>query len=687
MIRSLSGLALRNLSQHRLRTGLSVGVIALGTAMTIASDMVTQSILNAISGSQDVMDISGGLVEELGSVLTLVGVAITATAGFLVFNAFAMTVARRRWQIGVWRALGCTRRQVMGLVLTESLVTGAAGTLLGVLLGPVVARGTIVLMEMATGKGTFVFGESRASALDIVIAAVLGMAVTVVSVLSPAWDAAGVSPLAALRTAERTTGHQRRRRVSPWTLAGSAAMAALWVYLAVAPPGEWVMPPWDIPLAAALVICWLASLVLILPGLIGWVGRWTRPVLMRLGGATGRLVADNVRRGRGRVTLTVLTLALGLAVIVGLTGFMDFSFRELMMPRIEASRQQQAWLVIGFEFTGGMDAYGGLDSLLLSPEAMAEVHAVARDRALVIEWYYVVVPELGFFNPSYFSLLIDPQQAREAGDWLFEFTEGGWETALPPMEAGCGVLIMPIVAESNDVSVGDRLEVTGPEGPVQCTVGGIGSSYVGASIIGSQTVEALGATQPMIAIVSPLPGADREALGADLADLADRRADIYVDRFEKMAEIQAGMLDAMPLMLNGLLLLAIAVAALGVVNTMVMSIIERRRELGLLRAVGATRGQVRTVVAGEAALMGLVAGVIGLAAGLGCVIVIAVAYGGNGWGVPDLDLWAAAGRAVRAALPVGLVGLAGSPVICAAAAAVPARALLSGSPIEVLGPS
>jgi len=139
-------------------------------------------------------------------------------------------------------------------------------------------------------------------------------------------------------------------------------------------------------------------------------------------------------------------------------------------------------------------------------------------------------------------------------------------------------------------------------------------------------------------------------------------------------------------MFNALLLLAIVAAALGVVNTTAISVAERRRELGVLRAVGAVRRQVMAVVVGEAALMGLVGGLVGVIAGVGITVILAVTYGGSSWGIFDLDLWPAAWRTVQPALQNGLVGLLGAPIICAAAAWLPVRSLVRGSAMETMEP-
>lgn len=115
-----------------------------------------------------------------------------------------------------------------------------------------------------------------------------------------------------------------------------------------------------------------------------------------------------------------------------------------------------------------------------------------------------------------------------------------------------------------------------------------------------------------------------------------------------------------------------------------INVTERRRELGLLRVVGASRRQVRNVVVAEAALMGVIGGVFGLVAGAGITIILAVVYGGNTWGFPDLDLWGAAWRSVQLATINGLFGIIVTPIISACAAALPVRTILRSNAIETM---
>jgi len=678
-------MARRNLSQARTRSLLSTLAVALGVAMTVAADVTSNAILNALASSRDAQTFMAGLLDQLDRMLVLVGVMIACAAGFLVLNAFAMAVTQRRQQIGALRALGTTRRQVMQLMFVEALLIGGAGALLGLLAGPLLGRATIALIEVVLGEGVFIFAPSSASPATMLLAAALGLGVTLLSVLLPARQATRISPLEALRQhrAEKIGGTMPVRRA----LAAGLIAAALGIYLAVAPPGEWVQPPWDARLTVLLALVWLGCLGAMLPVLIGGAGRGLRRPLTRLWGATGRLMADNLRRGRGRVTVTALTLAVALTTIVSVSGFMSFMWDALMRPKIESMAQMGAWMVTSFDFASGMTGYAGLESLMLPHEAAAEVEQAVWGRAGTLGWSFAIVPELAFWGDSYFSFVMDADALPATGVHFFDFLEGDWPSALPIMRDGCGVLVAPSVAARNGVSLGDTFAVTGRDGPVSCTVAGIGSPYVGASIVGAAASDAFDVAGPIGLLVWPLPGSDRAALEADLQAVTSRRAGAEFRELDDMAAMQIKVLDALPTLFNALLLLAVAAAALGVVNTTVMSVAERRRELGLLRAAGATRRQVSAVVVGEAALIGLLGSGLGWIAGVGVTLILAVTYGGNGWGLPDLDLWAAAWQAAGPALLNGLLGLLAAPPLCAAAAWLPVRAIVRGPAIETLRPS
>ncbi len=673
-------LARRSLSQHRLRTTSSALAVALGAATVVAADVISAALLNSLAGSEDAQKFMTGLLEQLGATLQMIGVGVTLAAGFLIFNAFAMAVTQRRRQIGSLRALGMTRHQVLRLVLIESLVVGGLGAVLGLVAGPLLGRGAIALMKVFLGRDLFAFSASSVSLSSLLLATALGVGIALLSALVPAWGAARVSPLVALRQeVQHSTQSKNPKRLAT---VGTCLVTVLLIYVAVAPPGEWVEYPWDQTLTGAFVLTWLVGWGLIAPALIGGMGRWTRGLLANRWGAVGRLVADNLRRERGRVTLTLLATVMSLTMIIGMTGFLHLAGDELLIPTLTGFERLRAFIISPFDISQGMTAYAGLERIALPPELIAELPQAAGDRARIMdEWRFVIIPELSFFGSSYFSLVADPHDVQFSGDIFFDFIDGDWETAIPLMESGCGVLAPPMIASRNGVSVGEAFEVTGEDGLVPCTLAGIGRTFVNASIVSLAAKDEFSVTEPFLVHVVPLSGTNRDRLRTDLATLIARYPGVYLMEPESLYAAQMRVVEVMPDMLNAMLLLTLVTAALGVVNTTMMSVTERQPELGLLRAIGATRRQVRGVVVGEAALMGAVGGGLGLLVGVGVVVIIVVTYGGNSWGVPDLDLWGAAWRSVKPALLNGLLGLFVAPLICAAAAWLPARSFLRGSAI------
>ena len=259
------------------------------------------------------------------------------------------------------------------------------------------------------------------------------------------------------------------------------------------------------------------------------------------------------------------------------------------------------------------------------------------------------------------------------------------------LKEGCGLLIPPAVAGRHTVSVGQPLTVTGLDGPVTCTVAAIGAGgFAPMAVIGPGGKDAFVAAgkPPDSLSVRPLPGTDIAALEADLYALNEQYGDkAFVGKPEDELEAIVGTSDQLMMLFNGLVLLAVIAAALGMVNTTLMSVTERRRELGLLRAVGATRRQITVIVMSETALTGLLGTVLGGIAGLGLGGIFALAYGGITFGLVDLSLWQTAGETVLPALRSGWLGLVLAPLLAAGAAFPAVRFILRGSAIETMEPA
>ena len=178
-------------------------------------------------------------------------------------------------------------------------------------------------------------------------------------------------------------------------------------------------------------------------------------------------------------------------------------------------------------------------------------------------------------------------------------------------------------------------------------------------------------------------GVSADDVVASIKALSAGRQVIRVDSNVRIRELSLEIFDQTFVITNVLYWLAMGVAFIGILSTLMSLQLERRREIGLLRAVGATRRQTRTMIMGEATLMGIIGGVCGLVAGVGLVMIFVVTYGSNSWGV-TFPLWPAAFDAALPAFASGMVGLILAPFIAAGAAWLPARRILREQPVESL---
>jgi putative ABC transport system permease protein len=661
-------LAGRSLRRHRARAVLCALTVALGAATLIAGGMVSSAIIEAVTRAEDVRAVAEGLFGQLEPILQGIGGAVTVAAGFIIFNAFGMSLTERRQQLGLLRTLGVTRGQLLAVVLAEAALIGAAGVGLGLAAGPILGRGIVALLRTVDSPilGGFIVSPPRPGAMAA--AALLGLAVSLAAALVPARAALRVSPLAALR--EETPGAIERGRRWP-AVVGAGLGLALAAWVGLAPPARWVQPPMDMALAVMVGLGWLGALALALPGVVGAAGAGLRRVLGARPGAVGVLVADNFQRGRTRLVLNAATLAIGLTLTVLSSGFFKFYFNEMFGPAFRAASVAGGWTLATFPIEEGVTAYAALESLRLPDGSLEAVRAAVGDRALVSATDFIIVPELSYFYDAYFTMMLDPAILQASG-FYFEFTAGSWESALPLLEAGCAVLIAPAVASNNKVGLGDTLSLTGRAGPVPCVVAGIGQPFAGASLLSSAARAEFLTGESFVIFVSPVAGRDPGDLEADMLEAAAMFG-LHSLSLSRLTALQAQVFDQVPLLFNGLLLLAVVTAALGIINTTLLSVSERRRELAQLRALGATRGQILGLVTGEAVLVAVTGAALGLLAGAGIVVVLATVYGGSAMGVANYDPWGAAWRSLPPALATGLWGMAAAPVVCAGAAWVAVR--------------
>ncbi|MGA9531560.1 MAG: ABC transporter permease, partial [Anaerolineales bacterium] len=470
-----------------------------------------------------------------------------------------------------------------------------------------------------------------------------------------------VRSASAAADSEQTSGYG-------WLALASWVIAAVIQVIVIAwPPADWIQPPWANRLTIGLLGLWLLAIALATPGSIGASAQLLRRPIELLLGAPGRLGLVNSRRARGRVTATALAFMIGVSMIVGVSGFIDYWFEELFFRTMEESTASQTGIGISpVDLDAGMQAYADVKSMTLPADLRQRVQQVVGDRGVVAETYFALEPKLSFLGDSYFSFVLDPAGIEASDGLYFAFDDSSWVAAEPVMGAGCALLITPVVAVKNGAAIGDDIRLTGPGGPIECTVAAIGPTFVGASVISLPNAAPLGLSAPVISFVFPKPGADLPALRADMEAVADQTVGAWLIDLPQLERNQRSAAKSVLTAMQGMLLLAIAAAGLGALNTLLIGLQEREDELGLLRASGATSRQIGTMLVTEGFAFGLYGGVAGVIAGLGATVIFSLTLGGSPLGIADFPVRQAAANIILGSMRPALAGLVMAPLVTGA---------------------
>ncbi|HYO39250.1 MAG TPA: FtsX-like permease family protein [Nocardioidaceae bacterium] len=514
------------------------------------------------------------------------GIALFVGA-FIIWNTFTMTITQRSREIALLRAIGATRRQVLRGLLTEALVLGAAASAIGIALGLAVAKGLNALMDVLgfSLPSTSLQLEPR----TVVVSMLVGTLVTVAAALVPARRATKVLPIEALR--EATPGEakvSRRRAVIGLTLLGAGTAGVLAGLYADAS-----MKVFGLGLVAVMVGV-IVSLPLAVRPLTSLIA-----APMRLRGLPGELAQQNARRNTRRTASTAAALMIGLTLVVSMSVFassLKDSFSEVIGDKTSADL-----------FVKPSSAQG----LGFSPSVVQEVAEVPGvDTISPSGWGQA---RFGGADSSYSA--VDP--ATAAGLMRLDLSQG----SLGDLGTD-GVVVSRPTATSNGWTVGDRVEADfAASGQHELHVVGIYESkgWIADNFIVSLEAQNAFAGPQLVTsgLVSIDDGADKAAVqDAITAVLADHPDAKVLDQAGFEAEA-GGFIDTLLTFVTVMLLLAVVIALLGIVNTLALSVFERTRELGLLRAVGMTRNQVRAMVRWESVVISLIGALSGAGLGIG----------------------------------------------------------------------
>ncbi|WP_129842187.1 ABC transporter permease [Streptomyces sp. RFCAC02] len=573
----------------------------------VGDEALRDAVAAAIGGDTYTIQTADEFIEEnqdsIGEVLSVLQYVLLGFAGiallvgiFLIVNTFSMLVAQRTREIGLMRALGSSRRQVNRSVLMEALLLGVVGSVIGFGAGVGLAVGLMALMS-AIGMNLST-GDLTVDASVPVIGVVLGVVVTLLAAWIPARRAARISPMAALREAG-TPGDVRAGRVRA-AIGAVLTVAGLGALVVAARADE--SSAGAAPLALGVLLS-LVGLILAGPALVGSVVRGIAAVLLRVFGPVGRLAERNALRNPRRTGATASALMIGLALVAALS---------VVGSSLVASATEEIDQALGADF-------------IVQPSVPAPVTAGIGDAVADVEGIERVTPfreaEIAVDLPAggQTDVRLGAVPPTWADDVRLDVVDGDLADALAPG----GVSIDPEFAADEGLGVGDSIDVTfAGDATATLTIGAIvpsDSAFLGAWYIGLDTLEEHVRAQDM-----PLPvfffvtaeDGRQDAVGAGLDAAMEPYPQMEVmdqAEFKDMVQDQVGMLLNM---VYGLLALAIIVAVLGVVNTLALSVVERTREIGLMRAIGLSRRQLRRMIRLESVAIALFGALVGLALGM-----------------------------------------------------------------------
>ncbi|HJS27570.1 MAG TPA: FtsX-like permease family protein [Actinomycetota bacterium] len=556
--------------QGRIAQALPEGAEAV-TAATVTSE------------AQDQISTGLGFLRTAFLVFAFVALFVGA---FIIFNTFAIIVAQRTRELALFRALGASGRQVTTSVMVEAVVIGIVSSIVGVLVG----IGIAILLKSALNATGFEIPSSGTAILPrtFVVSILVGTLVTVVAALVPAWRAARVAPIEALREAQDRPGRSLRFRIVSGVVVLALGVIPLLYGLFGRPDNALQL----ILIGALLTFVGVAMLTpLIARPIAGAVGS---PI--RRTGVPGKLGRENSMRNprRTAATASALMIGLGLVVFVAVFGASAKASTTVVLERtLKADFILTSPTFAGFS-TSASEELRGVDGVeAVSPVRQAEAKV---DGGTV------------------FVTGIDP----ETFDTVSEI--GVLEGSITALASPNAIAVHEDIAANEGWEMGDPVTVEWPAtGEVELEVAAIyeENGLIGDWVTSLETYDANVAQElDLFVLIKAGPGADLAAVRSDVESALERYPNIEVQDQASFRDMYADFLNQLLNLVTALLLFAVIIALFGVMNTLYLSIYERTRELGLLRAVGLTRRQTRSMVRWEAVIISIMGALLGVVIGI-----------------------------------------------------------------------
>ena len=593
-------------------SGISISADPGVTPKELAADVkaAMPAGVSVKTGEQAAADKTAETAGAIGSFLTPVLLAFAGVSvfvgAFIIFNAFSITVAQRRREFAMLRALGASRRQVLTSVVAEALTLGVLASAVGIVAGLGVAK---AINALFTAVGADI--PTAGIALEprtIFIAVLVGVGVTLLSALTPALRATRVPPVAALQEGA-TLPPTRFAKFSTAIALVFAALGGGSLAYGILGDGAANGRLLFMGLGALLLFVAIAMLAkyVVRPAsrIIGWP-------LEKLAPTSGRLARDNAGRNPSRTAATAAALMIGLAMVVFVAVFaqaMKGSFSGAISESTRAdlvAQDRTAYLTVPQKTVRALEDVPGVEA------------------AAGVAWAPLKVKGGGVITAN----AVDPTVWTEV--WGPDWRRGGSDALYTKLDASHVILEdgSPIAGK---VKAGDTITVTSQSGKTaKLTVLGFyrdQMAYTGM-MVNLDTLTRLDVPTAAGMTLVRTDGGDgaQAAVQKALAQYPTQKVETrseYLDSINKMV-------DQILTMFYGLLAMSVIISIFGIVNTLVLSVHERTREIGMLRAIGATRRQLRQMVRYESVITAVIGGVLGTLVGVAMGYVIVTQLGGDG---------------------------------------------------------
>jgi len=547
----------------------------------------------AESQAQDLSDALGIIRTAL---LVFAGVALLV-GGFLIFNTFTVTVAQRTKEFALLRVIGASRRQVMRSMLLETFFVGLLASIVGVLVGLLVAPMLAAIMRaggLDLGTTGIVISPST-----VIIGLVVGLVATMISGFVPARRATRVEPVAAMRDSVTPgLGHLRKRRiVGSLGLMGLGLLTLFYgLFGGIANDSA----------AAAIVglgaVLMMFGFAFVAPLLVRPLARVLGAPLVRWQGLTGMLARENAMRQPQRTAVTAAALMIGLALVVmvailasslkGGTGrAIDDQYRAALIVQ-----NQDGFSPIPIKSTDTVASLPGVE--VVSPTKLALGQAKGDNTATAVTG----------FDPKTIGAVRELKWVDGDASTLSGMTDSD-------------VIVESDWAEGRKLNVGDTVQFTTPTGKqADYKIAGTFSAQAGLTMNVILTNAALttdwGSKDIQQVLAGTAPGADDEKLQQSAEKALKQFPSTEAFTKDGFKEKNDQQIQSLINLIYGLLALSVIVALLGIVNTLALSVHERTRELGMLRAVGMSRRQVRRMVRAESVITAGIGAILGITLGI-----------------------------------------------------------------------